>query len=128
MTSTEPLDTDICRCGDERKDHKDGKGLCSMPNDLTHGFKPCKRFRFSCKAPHLESVLKAATPPRSFTWGQEIMRLKEENDRLRNACKFAQDVLQDNLKAWSYKNEVTMLEAFNRCKDALRKRRKAKAS
>lgn len=38
-----PLDT--CYCGDARRDHVDGTGRCLMPDDLTHGFQPCTRFR-----------------------------------------------------------------------------------
>ncbi len=37
---------DECYCGDYRGDHR-GKlhqGGCTLPNDMTHGFEPCRRF------------------------------------------------------------------------------------
>jgi len=46
--SAHPLDE--CTCGDYRKDHADGEGRCCMPDDLTHGKKPC--FRFELAFPH----------------------------------------------------------------------------
>lgn len=36
---------EICVCGDYRSDHVDGTGRCRMPNDMTHGFEPCREFR-----------------------------------------------------------------------------------
>lgn len=41
---------DICECGDYRRDHVDGIGECRMPNDLSHGFQKCSRFRLSMTA------------------------------------------------------------------------------
>ena len=40
-----PLDE--CDCGDYRRDHIDGTGRCTMPDNLSHGFKPCLKFRLS---------------------------------------------------------------------------------
>jgi hypothetical protein len=34
-----------CECGDYRLQHQDGTGRCQMPDDMTHGFKPCNEFR-----------------------------------------------------------------------------------
>lgn len=44
-SATHPLD--ICECGDYRRDHDGEIGRCRLPNDLTHGFKECHRFRLS---------------------------------------------------------------------------------
>jgi len=43
----EPLveNFDECECGDYRLSHDNGRGKCSLPNDATHGWKPCKKFR-----------------------------------------------------------------------------------
>lgn len=40
-------DFDECKCGDYRRDHKDGVGAClhNKPRDLTHGYKDCHEFR-----------------------------------------------------------------------------------
>jgi hypothetical protein len=38
---------DVCKCGDYRHQHKNGIGRCIMPDDLTHGFKPCVKFELS---------------------------------------------------------------------------------
>ena len=38
-----PLDE--CDCGDYRRDHINGLGRCTMPNDLNHGFEACHKFR-----------------------------------------------------------------------------------
>jgi hypothetical protein len=38
---------DICKCGDYRRDHKNGVGACRQADDITHGFKRCRRFRLS---------------------------------------------------------------------------------
>ncbi len=37
---------DTCECGDYRGDHRGERhqGSCTMPNDMTHGFEPCRRF------------------------------------------------------------------------------------
>ena len=35
---------DVCDCGDYRRDHENGVGRCTMPDDLCHGFRPCFRF------------------------------------------------------------------------------------
>lgn len=40
-------DFDECECGDYRHQHVDKVGRCTMPNDLTHGFEACHRFRLS---------------------------------------------------------------------------------
>ena len=40
-----PLDE--CDCGDYRRDHIDGTERCTMPNDLSHGFRHCLKFRLS---------------------------------------------------------------------------------
>lgn len=40
-------DFDSCECGDYRHQHDRGLGRCQMPNDGTHGFKPCLAFRLS---------------------------------------------------------------------------------
>lgn len=42
---TMPSDFDGCECGDYRLQHERGAGRCKMPNDMTHGFKPCTEFR-----------------------------------------------------------------------------------
>lgn len=41
---------DVCRCGDARRDHVNGTGRCRMPNDLTHGFMTCEKFRLHMTA------------------------------------------------------------------------------
>ena len=38
------FDFDHCHCGDYRKDHTLPGGGCALPNDLTHGFRPCFGF------------------------------------------------------------------------------------
>lgn len=43
--SEHPLDE--CECGDYRRDHVGGRGACSMPNNMSHGFQRCERFRLS---------------------------------------------------------------------------------
>lgn len=39
--------TDICECGDYRRNHEDLTGRCMLANNLVHGFQPCKSFRLS---------------------------------------------------------------------------------
>ena len=34
-----------CACGDWQEDHVDGRGACRMPDDINHGYRPCKTFR-----------------------------------------------------------------------------------
>lgn len=46
---------DICDCGDYRYQHSnEGKDKCRMPDDGTHGFKPCLKFRLSMRKPAAE--------------------------------------------------------------------------
>jgi len=45
MNDYKPSDFDGCECGDYRLQHERGVGRCKMPNDMTHGFKPCTEFR-----------------------------------------------------------------------------------
>lgn len=58
-----PHPHDECECGDYRKDHADGAGRCCMPNDLTHGFQTCSRFRlaFTAEGPGSREAVRAAT-------------------------------------------------------------------
>lgn len=47
----DPLD--YCECGDYRRDHKDGTGLCCFNGpsfDLNHGGKDCHQFRLAALA------------------------------------------------------------------------------
>jgi len=44
-SSQNPLDE--CECGDYRSQHKDGTGKCCMPDDNTHGHRPCFSFRLA---------------------------------------------------------------------------------
>ena len=37
----------VCECGDYRHQHEEGKGKCIMPNNITHGYKECTKFRNS---------------------------------------------------------------------------------
>ena len=46
-------DFDQCECGDYRHQHRDGTGACTLPNDLSHGFKPCSCFRLAETASEL---------------------------------------------------------------------------
>lgn len=62
---------DVCRCGDYRKDHKDGIGKCL--DDLCHGFEPCKQFLMAYAAG--EKV-----EPLAFV--QEINAFLRESDKL----------------------------------------------
>lgn len=48
--------TDVCECGDYRRQHEDLTGRCLLPNNLAHGFKPCRAFRLSKE--HHEFVAK----------------------------------------------------------------------
>ena len=41
---------DTCSCGDYRLDHHDGTGHCEMPDNIVHGYRPCRQFRLSTKA------------------------------------------------------------------------------
>jgi len=43
-------DFDSCACGDYRHQHVRGEGRCTMPNDITHGFRPCTAFRLTREA------------------------------------------------------------------------------
>lgn len=56
---SELRDFDMCACGDYRRDHKDGTGRCRMPDDLTHGFKPCLEFRLSKTATEIPASFRA---------------------------------------------------------------------
>jgi hypothetical protein len=47
---SEPHPLDVCQCGDFRREHQDGTGRCRMPNDASHGFKTCERFRLHASA------------------------------------------------------------------------------
>lgn len=47
---------DECECGDYRLSHESGKGKCSQPNDLSHGFKVCKKFRRFSQAREIPSA------------------------------------------------------------------------
>ena len=38
---------ELCVCGDYRHNHENGKGKCRMPNDITHGYQECKKFKRS---------------------------------------------------------------------------------
>jgi len=51
-------DLDECACGDYRRDHVNGTGRCKMPDDLTHGFQPCLRFRLVRQAAAVHKLLK----------------------------------------------------------------------
>lgn len=48
--SLQDTDYDECECGDYRHQHEAGTGRCTMPNDLTHGFKACPTFRLHKRA------------------------------------------------------------------------------
>lgn len=44
---------DVCKCGDYRRDHKDGHGACMFNGtefDLTHGGKDCRKFHLASAA------------------------------------------------------------------------------
>ena len=48
MKTVRPLNHfDECECGDYRLNHEgeNHTGRCSLPDDLTHGFQPCRYFR-----------------------------------------------------------------------------------
>ena len=62
----EPLvaNFDACECGDYRLSHEKGKGRCSQPKDLAHGFKECRKFRQLARATFIpEPWAKWLTPP-----------------------------------------------------------------
>ena len=40
-------DLQVCECGDYRFQHVRGVGRCRMADGLSHGFKPCLRFRLT---------------------------------------------------------------------------------
>ena len=40
-----PGSRDVCECGDYRYQHENGTGKCRMPDDMSHGFKPCLAFK-----------------------------------------------------------------------------------
>lgn len=48
--------TDVCACGDYRHSHVNGDGRCILPNNLVHGFQPCRAFRLSIKHHEFEGV------------------------------------------------------------------------
>lgn len=50
MVADHPLDE--CRCGDYRRDHKDGVGPCNFNDggrDLCHGMKDCRAFSLAAR-------------------------------------------------------------------------------
>lgn len=47
IMSNDIHEQDLCECGDYRRDHVGGKGECRMPDDLSHGYRKCKRFKLS---------------------------------------------------------------------------------
>jgi hypothetical protein len=50
---------------------------------------------------------------------REIDRLAELVERFGEAATFTREAIRDNLKEYQYKNEPLLLEAFNKCDDAL---------
>jgi len=36
---------EVCQCGDYRHQHEKSKGKCLMPNNITHGYEECLKFR-----------------------------------------------------------------------------------
>lgn len=65
QANTTVSDLDECECGDYRRDHNDGTGRCRMPDDLTHGNRPCFSFRlaFPASGPRSRAALAGLTPP-----------------------------------------------------------------
>jgi hypothetical protein len=66
-------------------------------------------------APHFSTAIADATAEQ----GREIDRLAELVERFGEAATFTREAIRDNLKAAQYKNEPLLLEAFNKCDDAL---------
>lgn len=37
----------VCKCGDWKDQHENGQGRCLMTDSISHGSKPCLKYRFS---------------------------------------------------------------------------------
>jgi hypothetical protein len=66
-----------------------------------------------------ESIIAQAIADATAEQGREIDRLAALVERFGEAATFTREAIRDNLKAYQYKNEPLLLEAFNKCDDAL---------